>query len=320
MVKGFYQMRVILLLLAILLLLVHGFSKSVHYTYYVKEQPTHRIDEPSYYSDKDQPNSISEVLECNHEKQLLLTSEEHNNKQQLNLTSEKVQLCDKQQIILPHEFNQHLIKLAYNKTEYRNYVKKLSSVQLDDLVRQMGISNLTSTLAQKAFINCAGMFLLRMLKGNNQTHPYILSCQHCKSMSFKSSGPVVTLVSFPSSGNSWVRQLLEAATGIYTGAATGYCDQHYVYAGMIGENVGTNNVLVVKVHGSPIQVKRNAKSRKAIYIIRNPFEVIVAENNRNIAMTSKKYSTRNNHKVEVDFNYGMYVIANYRNIPYIGEI
>ena len=50
-------------------------------------------------------------------------------------------------------------------------------------------------------------------------------------MSFQSSGSVIVLASFPGSGNSWVRQLLESATGIYTGAL--YCDGAYVRAGMI---------------------------------------------------------------------------------------
>ena len=66
-------------------------------------------------------------------------------------------------------------------------------------------------------------------------------------MSFKSLGPIlVGLVSYLGSGNSWVRQLLESATGIYTG--TVYRDPAYVEAGMIGEGVHMNNVLAIKLH------------------------------------------------------------------------
>ena len=225
-------------------------------------------------------------------------------------TPEEGQVSDEKPPNSQHEKvnYQHLIELAYNKAKFINYVNKLSSPQLEDLLKQMGISNLTSKRAQIGFIDCAGMFLLQKLKGKQPSSPIPIppSHQHCKNMSFKRSGPLVGLISFPSSGNSWVRQLLEAATGIYTGAATGYCDLYYVKAGMIGENVGTNNVLVVKAHGSPTQIKDIAKNpQKVIYLVRNPFEVILAEKNRNTAMMSKNYTGRNNHIVEVDFNYGM---------------
>ena len=41
----------------------------------------------------------------------------------------------------------------------------------------------------------------------------------------------MALASFEGSGNSWVRQLLESATGIYTGSV--YYDPAYVKVGMI---------------------------------------------------------------------------------------
>ena len=203
---------------------------------------------------------------------------------------------------------QYLIKLAYNnKDKFINIVKQLSSSELDDvLLKQMGISNLTSKRAQIGFIECPGVFLLQKLKGKQTNSPVPIppSHQQCKKMSFKKSGPLVRLVSFPSSGNSWVRQLLEAATGIYTGAAFAYCDLHYVKEGMIGENVDTNNVLAVKVHGLPEDVVKNAT--KVIYLVRNPFGVILAEKNRNISMTFKNRTERNSHTEEFDIKkYGM---------------
>ena len=57
-------------------------------------------------------------------------------------------------------------------------------------------------------------------------------------MTFQSSGPIVALGSFPGSGNSWVHELLESATGIYI-----VMDHNYVAAGMIGEGVTTDNVI-----------------------------------------------------------------------------
>ena len=223
-------------------------------------------------------------------------------------TPEEVQVIDEKPPNSQHEKvnYQHVIELAYNQANFINYVHQLPSSQLEALVKQMGISNLTSQRAQIGFTDCAGMFLLQKLKGKQPSSPLPIppSHQHCKNMSFKKSGPLVRLVSFPSSGNSWVRQLLEAATGIYTGAAFAYCDLHYVKEGMIGENVDTNNVLVVKVHGLPKDVVKNAQ--KVIYLVRNPFGVILAEKNRNISMTSKNHTERNSHTEEFDIKkYGM---------------
>ena len=275
----------------------------------------------SYHNEEKPPNLTSEVLKNNQEKRLLLTSKEHSSKQQLNTTPEDVQASDEKQTKSLHgkvNYNdkqlalrpnviQHLKELAYNQKHFKNYVRQLSSSDLEDVVRQMRISNLTSTKAQIGFIDCAGMFLLRMQKDKQPNSPILIppSYQHCKNMSFKKSGLLVGLVSFPSSGNSLVRQLLEAATGIYTGAAFEYCDQHYVYAGMIGENVDTNNVLVVKEHGLPEKVAKNAT--KIIYLVRNPFWVILAEKNRNTVINSKNHTERNSHTEEVDIKYGMYI-------------
>ena len=100
------------------------------------------------------------------------------------------------------------------------------------------------------------------------------SDQHCKKMSFQSSGSVIALVSFPGSGNSWVCQLLESATGIYAGAL--YCDPAYVRAGMIGEGVSTQNVIAVKTHETPADAKKLLNHDKAIYIVRSPFMAMLA--------------------------------------------
>ena len=103
----------------------------------------------------------------------------------------------------------------------------------------------------------------------------------------------VALVSLPGSGNTWVRGLLETATGICTGAV--YCDISLRARGFIGEFIRSGSVLVVKTHtGSPMWRKSgvlNVKRLKenvgifgsAILIIRNPFDSMVAEWNRKVA-------------------------------------
>ena len=97
----------------------------------------------------------------------------------------------------------------------------------------------------------------------------------------------VGLVSVPGSGNTWVRELLETATGICTGSI--YCDHSLRNAGMIGEYIKTGRVIVVKTHTSDYQwneailEERNeddALYGSAILLIRNPFNAFIAEWNR----------------------------------------
>ena len=57
--------------------------------------------------------------------------------------------------------------------------------------------------------------------------------------------PATALASYPGSGNTWVRALLEGATGVLTGSV--YVDPSLVNAGFLGEGA-TERVLAVKTH------------------------------------------------------------------------
>lgn len=97
----------------------------------------------------------------------------------------------------------------------------------------------------------------------------------------------VGLVSVQGSGNTWVRGLLEKATGICTGAI--YCDIALRNKGFVGEGIRDGSVLVVKTHSWHYQWK-GAKLEyritddtlysSAILLIRNPFHAFVAERHR----------------------------------------
>ena len=104
--------------------------------------------------------------------------------------------------------------------------------------------------------------------------------QSCKKMSFQDFGVPTLLVSRPGSGNSWVRQLLETTTGIYTGGVD--CDPDYIKAGMLGEGISSENVITIKFHMEPPEFY----FKKAIYIIRNPYKSFVADYNRHV-LTAK---------------------------------
>ena len=214
------------------------------------------------------------------------------------------------------EINQYSVSvLHHSRPKLKAYLHNLSPLQTKDVMKQMGVSNLTSKTSQQQFLNCSGIAILGgQLKSSISIPP---SHQHCKKMSFRSSGPTVALGSFPGSGNSWVRQLLESATGVYTGAL--YCDGSYIEAGMIGEGVTTENVIAIKTHDWPYAAKQLLNHDKAIYIVRSPFGSILSEHNRYLAGVYKKKLLGNRHTSEIDpqyYNYSTYVNTLTYNLKY----
>ena len=195
---------------------------------------------------------------------------------------------------------------VHDQPFYGKYLQTLPASVIERLAALFGVGNLTTRYSQEQFLKCAGISTLRWLKAVPQELPVHLplSRQHCKKMSFQASGPSVALVSYPGSGNSWIRQLLESATGIYTGAM--YCDLSYLEAGMVGEGMDSENVIATKLHFWPSAVRDYLKSRKVIYVVRSPFAAILSENNRNVARNTKDVkNVLESHVMEVNFKYGM---------------
>ncbi|XP_053680287.1 WSCD family member AGAP003962 [Anopheles nili] len=87
---------------------------------------------------------------------------------------------------------------------------------------------------------------------------------------------LTALVSFPGSGNTWLRYLLQQATGILTGSV--YKDYGLLKSGFPAESVANSSVLVVKTHewGPHAWTPYS----KAILLIRDPERAILAEFNR----------------------------------------
>ena len=96
-----------------------------------------------------------------------------------------------------------------------------------------------------------------------------------------SPGPKVALASFPGSGNTWVRFLLEQSTGFYTGSV--YFDRQLWSYGYL-ERVFNSSVIAIKTHESfGVINKYFAKSidyKKCILVLRNPKLTLEAEINR----------------------------------------
>ncbi|GAB0093944.1 WSCD [Sergentomyia squamirostris] len=87
---------------------------------------------------------------------------------------------------------------------------------------------------------------------------------------------VVALASFPGSGNTWLRYLLQQATGILTGSV--YKDYGLMKSGFPAENVKNASVLVVKTHERGSKVWGHYD--RAILLVRDPTRAILAEFNR----------------------------------------
>ena len=94
------------------------------------------------------------------------------------------------------------------------------------------------------------------------------------------------LVSYPGSGNSWTRYLLEASTGVFTGSI--YNNQGIVAAGLYGESRPYNDgsTILQKTHHMMPQSKMFELSwrqqhikqfgGRGVLVIRNPYKSIVS--------------------------------------------
>lgn len=106
-------------------------------------------------------------------------------------------------------------------------------------------------------------------------------------MEAKGRSPVA-LASAEGSGNTWIRGLLEKASGICTGF--NYCDYVMRMKGFVGENINSGSVLVVKTHTDHPQWtgtdssfnKFEARYGSGIFLVRNPYDSLVAEWNRRL--------------------------------------
>nr|XP_006823242.1 PREDICTED: WSC domain-containing protein 2-like [Saccoglossus kowalevskii] len=81
--------------------------------------------------------------------------------------------------------------------------------------------------------------------------------------------PLVALSSFPGSGNTWTRHLLELASGVYTGAYS--YDNDLYLGGFTGETeyYKRGRTLVIKDH------RFRDEYKSAILLIRNPYDAVI---------------------------------------------
>ncbi|XP_011405847.1 PREDICTED: WSCD family member GA21586-like [Amphimedon queenslandica] len=117
-------------------------------------------------------------------------------------------------------------------------------------------------------------------------------CRFVSSSSSSSSnvrrGPVA-LASFPGSGNTWLRGLLELATGVCTGSV--YCHAHFRIRGFNGEGVHSGSTLVVKTH----EYTYSSQFVSTVFIIRNPYHAIIAGRTTDLLEISNDTDPNDSH-------------------------
>ncbi|XP_076336830.1 WSCD family member GA21586-like [Tachypleus tridentatus] len=89
-------------------------------------------------------------------------------------------------------------------------------------------------------------------------------------------GPITALASFPGSGNTWIRYLVQQSTGYFTGSI--YGDSALAMTGFHAERISNGSVILVKTHEWGETGRR--KFHKAILLVREPSRALLAEFNR----------------------------------------
>ncbi len=96
------------------------------------------------------------------------------------------------------------------------------------------------------------------------------------------------IVSYPRSGNSLLRSIIERLTGIYTGSdgdPRRPLNQTLIRGGFLGEGMVDNHVFVVKSHFPERLGWTKFSVRRAILCVRNPFDVLISYFNMLITST-----------------------------------
>ena len=113
------------------------------------------------------------------------------------------------------------------------------------------------------------------------------------------SRTAVALASSEGSGNTWLRGLLEKATGICTGFCC--CDVEMRQQGFPGEGISSGKVLVVKTHiigpqwiGQKKKLSWEGSYGSAVVLVRNPARAVIAERNRRATNKLRKILKNNN--------------------------
>merc|ERR1712062_466171 len=93
------------------------------------------------------------------------------------------------------------------------------------------------------------------------------------------TGDILPLASYPGSGSTWVRYLIEGATGVFTGSV--YKDLELQMMGFWGEirDWRDGTTIVQKTHDGGAQYIREVFKGRGILILRNPYDAVLSKLN-----------------------------------------
>ncbi|KPI93166.1 WSCD family member AGAP003962 [Papilio xuthus] len=119
----------------------------------------------------------------------------------------------------------------------------------------------------------------KQVSNDKNTTDY-LKVEWCKELHWRTP-PLpfaIALASYPGSGNTWLRYLLQQVTGIVTGSV--YMDYNLRKHGFPAENISDGSVLVVKTHQyAPSNLEQ---FESAVLLIRNPRDAILSTHLKNL--------------------------------------
>ena len=141
-----------------------------------------------------------------------------------------------------------------------------------------------------SFLCCAIFYHLSFILATNMEHKDEIECPaFFKQRSFVPNeysalnNPPALLWTFPGSGNTWARMIIESGTGFFSGALYDDSSLRTVFP---GEGKCGPNVVIVKSHHKIEEIRQFSNNchikpfNRAIVIIRDPFDAIFAEYQR----------------------------------------
>lgn len=131
------------------------------------------------------------------------------------------------------------------------------------------------------------------------------------SASASRANTATVLVSYPRSGNTLARHLLERTTGIVTGSDTHpnrpLSRQLAQLQGLVGEGdvTASNHLCIIKSHWPERRGWKSFSSKKSIVLVRNPYDAIDSYWNMNATLSHTKRLTDSMYTVHADQWHGL---------------
>ncbi|XP_045215816.1 WSCD family member CG9164-like [Mercenaria mercenaria] len=177
--------------------------------------------------------------------------------------------------------------ISYSYPRILNEIKESNVNECVPMIQQNLHEEVTDTLLKNVITKCmhSGVIAKPVLF-NMSVIKEFMSNLSCPSATFlKTPRPLVALASYPGSGNTWTRELIEVVTGTLTGSI--YTDWNFKGSEMCPAR---GKIYIVKTHDPNNRTVSHDKCRemgiytlnytKAVLILRNPYEALLAEFNR----------------------------------------